>query len=62
MGLHDYKCEQCGFTDDFLFKDAPEIHPDECPKCGKQMVKKVGGPFSFKDKGKFNVGNGYSGR
>jgi len=44
MGLNDFTCEECGFTDEFytnvgsLPKDM--CPPEVCPKCGKgKMVK-----------------------
>lgn len=57
MALRDYKCDKCGYTEEFIFSpsvEAPEI-PEVCPKCSEGKFEYSFNPGSFS----FDVIGGY---
>jgi rubredoxin len=58
MPMKDYKCDKCGYVEEFIFSTSlpkPEI-PEVCPKCseGKLVYE-----FSIGHHGGFDVIGGY---
>ena len=57
MPILDFKCNQCGFTDEYLIgATTQEKDPEICPSCGKGTMEKQ---FSAQGQS-FDVVGGYS--
>jgi len=41
MPIYEYKCEDCGKTDEFLIGVTEKDEPVKCRKCGSSNLKKV---------------------
>jgi putative FmdB family regulatory protein len=47
MSWHVFKCNSCGFSDEFVFGGAiSDPVPEVCPKCGKGKMEKQFSPPS----------------
>ena len=42
MPLFDYKCQKCGYTDEFIVKDY--LVQIACPKCTTMLKRQVAAP------------------
>ena len=50
MPIYEYKCDDCGFQDEFLQK-VSEPTLTQCPSCGKESFKKQLSAAGFQLKG-----------
>ncbi len=48
MPIFEYKCEKCGYVEDFLEK-SNDTSPHACPKCKSAEMKKKISTFSCGD-------------
>ena len=58
MPRWDFKCEKCGHTDEYAFRNLEEASDIECSKCGGEMIRQpASGSFTIRG---FSYKNGYS--
>ncbi len=50
MPIYEYKCESCGFQDEYLQKVSEPVLT-QCPTCGKETFKKMLSAAGFQLKG-----------
>jgi len=50
MPIYEYKCESCGFQDEYLQKVSEPVLT-QCPTCGKESFKKMLSAAGFQLKG-----------
>ena len=60
MPLFDFKCEECGHTEEVLMtpEEASHVHTIGCPSCRRGVAERLMGASSIKIKG-LSAGNGY---